>query len=251
MPKKPAGPRTEATLVKLLLPLLLTPLASLQRTRRVATSPAQAPEPMPSRHDAGAEPDWRHAYLRLRDEQAAPAGEASAPVRSPLPVADIEPAGPPAPPVSRTERQPTRPRLQQAADAPDHFEPLLPATTLMATAPVVPEAATVQVTTLTPTAERIAAAAREVGAPAPALPAAARVWQVELPSSGSSWQLRVEQAQPQAPLKLELHVPAVLQTQARQQLGDLDKRLRDAGHDVLRSRLRTGKKRGPVDGVPS
>lgn len=64
-----------------------------------------------------------------------------------------------------------------------------------------------------------------------------RVWQVELPAAGPGWQLRVEQAQPQAPLLLDLRVPAVLQTQARRALADLDKRLRDTGHDVLSSRL--------------
>lgn len=83
----------------------------------------------------------------------------------------------------------------------------------------------------TPTVQRIEALlAQDALAPQ-------RVWQVELPAAGAGWQLRVEQAQPQAPLLLDLRVPAVLQTQARRQLADLDKRLRDTGHDVLASRL--------------
>jgi hypothetical protein len=57
----------------------------------------------------------------------------------------------------------------------------------------------------------------------------------------------------QAPLNLELRVPPVAQLQARQQLGDLDRRLREAGHDVLRTRLRdaarTDKRSRPVDEV--
>ncbi|MDR7270929.1 hypothetical protein J2X20_003587 [Pelomonas saccharophila] len=104
----------------------------------------------------------------------------------------------------------------------------------------------------TSTATRIEAA-RQLAEPQAAL-AAARVWQVELPAmSGPAWQLHVEQAQPLAPLNLELRVPPVAQSQARQQLGDLDKRLRDAGHEVLRLRLRdaarAGKRSLPVDEV--
>lgn len=83
----------------------------------------------------------------------------------------------------------------------------------------------------TPTVQRVEA----LLAQAPMAPQ--RVWQVELPAAGAGWQLRVEQAQPQAPLLLDLRVPAVLQTQARRQLADLDRRLRDTGHDVLSSRL--------------
>jgi hypothetical protein len=89
----------------------------------------------------------------------------------------------------------------------------------------------------TPAAQRVEAL-RQLGEPDPL----ARVWQ-----------LRVEQAQPQAPLNLELRVPPVAQLQARQQLGDLDRRLREAGHDVLRTRLRdaarTDKRSRPVDEV--
>jgi hypothetical protein len=100
----------------------------------------------------------------------------------------------------------------------------------------------------TPAAQRVEAL-RQLGEPDPL----ARVWQVELPAAGPAWQLRVEQAQPQAPLNLELRVPPVAQLQARQQLGDLDRRLREAGHDVLRTRLRdaarTDKRSRPVDEV--
>jgi len=114
-----------------------------------------------------------------------------------------------------------------------------------------PEAAPLAAVSPTATAERVIEAVRQIGEAAPAPIPAARVWQLELPAVGQAWQLHVEQAQPQAPLNVELRVPPVAQTQARQQLADLDKRLREAGHDVLRSRLRSDSKRGPVDGVRS
>lgn len=105
----------------------------------------------------------------------------------------------------------------------------------------------------TPTAARVEAA-RRLAEPQAEVVAATRTWQVELgATAGTAWQLRVEQAQPLAPLQLELRVPPVAQSQARQQLGDLDKRLREAGHEVLRSRLRdatrTDKRSLPVDEV--
>lgn len=107
----------------------------------------------------------------------------------------------------------------------------------------------------TPTVERIAAA-RQIAEAQPAATEPARSWKVELPAAaGPAWRLHIEQAQPLAPLHLELHVPPVAQTQARQQLGDLDKRLRDAGHEVLRSRLRqttrADRRDRPIDEVQS
>lgn len=134
-------------------------------------------------------------------------------------------------------------------------EPSLP---LLATPPRAPheaaaETAAVRALPATPTVERLEAI-RQLAEPTPTAAPLARSWQVELPTAGgAAWRLQVEQAQPQAPLNLELRVPPVAQTQARQQLGDLDKRLRDAGHDVLRSRLRdasrTDRRQLPVDGV--
>ncbi len=110
-----------------------------------------------------------------------------------------------------------------------------------------------QVRSVSPTVERLEAAQR-LADPQPAAPAAARVWQVELPGqAGPAGRRGVAQARPLAPLHLELRVPPVAQAQARQQLGDLDKRLRDAGHEVLRSRLRetarADKRSLPVDEV--
>jgi hypothetical protein len=81
------------------------------------------------------------------------------------------------------------------------------------------------------TAQRVAAQLAQVPVPP------SRVWQVELPAAQPGWQLRVEQLQPQAPLRLDLSVPLALQPHARRQLAELDKRLREAGHDVLGARL--------------
>jgi hypothetical protein len=150
------------------------------------------------------EPDWRSAYQRWggagtpADDAQAETGEA---------------------PLQAMPEPP--PWLLQA------LTPPVPRDTVADVAPV--RAAVPQ----TPAAQRVEAL-RQLGEPDPL----ARVWQVELPAAGPAWQLRVEQAQPQAPLNLELRVPPVAQLQARQQLGDLDRRLREAGHDVLRTRLR-------------
>lgn len=125
-------------------------------------------------------------------------------------------------------------RLQVLAELPAPDAPLLPlqpvAVRSEAPSPAPGQRAAAALPP-TPTVQRVEA----LLAQAPMAPQ--RVWQVELPSAGAGWQLRVEQAQPQAPLLLELRVPAVLQPQARRQLADLDKRLRDTGHDVLSSRL--------------
>lgn len=104
-----------------------------------------------------------------------------------------------------------------------------------------------------PTADRVQAL-RQLADADPAAVPVARTWQVDLPASaaGPAWRLHIEQAQPLAPLNLELRVPPVAQAQARQQLSDLDKRLRDAGHDVLKARVRdaqAGKRSRPVDEV--
>lgn len=138
---------------------------------------------------------------------------------------------------------------------PSEPEPVLPIVPPMPRAPrdLAPEMTEVRGVAATPTTERLAAM-RQLGEPRPLASPESRLWQVELPAAvGPAWQLHVEQAQPLAPLNLELRVPQVAQSQARQQLGELDKRLRDAGHDVLRSRLRDGartdKRRRPVDEV--
>jgi len=138
---------------------------------------------------------------------------------------------------------------------PCETEPVLPVLPVMVRATRDPASETTEVRSVsaTPTMERLAAM-RQLGEPRPLANPEARIWQVELPAAaGPAWQLHVEQAQPLAPLNLELRVPQVAQSQARQQLGELDKRLRDAGHDVLRSRLRDGartdKRRRPVDEV--
>lgn len=140
--------------------------------------------------------DWEQAWQRLQ-ERAEPAEPP--PFGAPLPL-------PPALPL-RPDLPPPTPTVVGAIDA-------------MATA----------------TVQRLQAAAPLAEAAA-AVPAAGQVWQVELPgAAGPGWQLRIEQARPQAPLQLELRVPLPLQMQARQQLGELDRRLREAGHDTLRAR---------------
>ena len=188
-----------------LLPVLLPLLATPPRARSAALAlPELAPPPVDARDPS--EPDWRQAYLRLREQQPHEAEPA-------LPMPALSPA----------PREPA------------------------------PEAAAVGPVPATPTMQRLEAA-RQLAEPVPTAAPLARSWQVELPAGGgTAWRLQVEQAQPLAPLNLELRVPPVAQTQARQQLGDLDKRLREAGHDVLRSRLRdatwTDRWQRPVDGV--
>lgn len=144
---------------------------------------------------------------------------------------------------------------EQASTEPAPPLPPPPLWALPARAPgePAPEVAAVRAAPASPTVDRLEAV-RQLD---PALPSAtplARAWQVELPAAGgTAWRLQVEQAQPLAPLHLELRVPPLAQTQARQQLGELDKRLREAGHDVLRSRLgeaaRPGRRQRPVEGV--
>jgi hypothetical protein len=165
-----------------------------------------------------AEPDWRSAYQRRRAQDEEPAAE---------PTADAWNAVPPLAAWVPREAAPDVPAVRAAVPA-------------------------------TATTERVEALRQLAEAPAAAQPVA-RVWQVDLPATpgvaGPGWQLHVEQAQPQAPLALDLRVPPAAQTQARQQLSDLDKRLRDAGHDVLRPRVRdaarSSKRSRPVDEVDS
>lgn len=160
------------------------------------------------------DPGWLEAYLRLRAE--APQ--------------EREPTPEPLPPVWPAALPP----------------PALPP------APVRPEPAAVA--PVTPTAQRLDAV-RRLDEPALSAPPAARVWQVELPGvagmTGAApgaepgWQLRIEQPQPLAPLSLTLQVHAQAQPLARQQLADLDRRLRLAGHDILRARCHDGTPRAP------
>ena len=159
-----------------------------------------------------AAPDWRSALLRRRAQD----DEATAPAE-PVPVASllVTPTPPP-----------------QTPQAPTAVSAVAPST---------------------PTTEKIDAL-RQLTDAHPAAAAVARSWQVELPASaaGPAWQLHIQQAQPLAPLNLELRVPPAAQSQARQQLSDLDKRLREAGHDVLRPRVsqaRDSKRSAPPDEV--
>jgi hypothetical protein len=223
------------------LPLLLNLTAPLQRARL----------PMPASHRDASEPGWRSAYQRLRGEEQPPADMAALPLPLPLaqPVArEPEPELPEARPhvafsVGEPVRRGARP-LPKDVDLPPpdigRAAPPLAADVR----PDMPEARPAVPSPATPAVARMQALL-QFGEPAPA----ARVWQVELPALGPAWQLRVEQAQPLAPLNLALQVPPVAQSQARQQLGDLDRRLREAGHDVLRPQVRSVRARGPVHGV--
>ncbi|HEY8878602.1 MAG TPA: hypothetical protein VIN03_13630 [Roseateles sp.] len=235
-----------------LLPLLLNLTLPLQRGRPL----------LPASHRDAGEPDWRSAYQRLRGEEQPPVDE---PVM-PMPTLTPPRGGTESEPEAAEARTSTA-RIdasRRAAPARDPGEsprhaaaqtpraedsPLLQAAWAPLPLPAefpaeLSEARPAPSTLASPAAARIEALLQR-GEPAPV----ARVWQVELPGAGPAWQLQVQQAQPQAPLNLELRVPPVAQSQARQQLGDLDKRLRDAGHDVLRSRLRDSRGRGPVEGV--
>lgn len=155
---------------------------------------------------APTEPGWQQAYRRVagRTEDGAAEPETDAPAPEPLAVWQ-----PPA----------TTPR---PADAPARAAPAG------------------RVDPPTATAVRMAEAVRQVASPDAAAPPAARLWEVHLPGTAPGWQLQISQAQPQAPLALELRVPPVMAAQAQQQLADLDRRLRDGGHELLRSRLRPG-----------
>lgn len=217
----------------------------------LAKRPA-ADERLTASHLDGVEPDWRRAYRRRRDEDGV---ESAAPlaVLVPAPGARAAEAGlaEPAPDGSnaratpRGDARPARaPRRDEAGtDAP--AQPSLPPAPLQSPREI--EAARAAQSALaSPTAQRVEAL-RQLAEPGPL----GRVWEVDLPAAGPAWQLCVEQAQPLAPLSVELRVPAVVQAQARQQLGELDRRLREAGHDLLRPRLRTSRSRGPVEGVKS
>lgn len=212
-----------------------------------------ADQRLPTPHLAAAEPDWRRAYQRRREEDdlqaPVPWALSSPPPPDPRPAA-AEPASdwPPAQSTSAAPRIDARPagerrREETAVDAPAQ-PPLPPAP--WRSPPEIEVTRPAQPALASPTAQRVEAL-RRLGDPGPLT----RVWELELPSAGPTWQLRVEQVQPLAPLNVELRVPATAQTQARQQLGELDRRLREAGHDLLRPRLRTGRSRGPVDGVKS
>lgn len=213
-----------------LLPVPLTLAAALlPRGRGAVALQALAaadtpPREAAARSDADAQ-DWRSACqrLRARDEDESPDDQ--------------------------TQQQPFPPLVP--------FAPLAPPIAALVPRDLAPEVAEVRaVAPATPTTERIAALHQLAEANPAAVPVA-RTWQVELPAAvgGAAWQLHVGQAQPLAPLNLELRVPPVAQLQARQQLSDLDKRLRDAGHDVLRPRVRdasrSAKRSRPVDEVDS
>ncbi|RZL98173.1 MAG: hypothetical protein EOP73_23315 [Variovorax sp.] len=221
--------------MKLLPVPLLLATALAPRERGMTTLQAQvSADAQPVEPDAGADAgalDWQSAWQRVRaqDEEAQQEQQDHEPPgdqpQVAAPLGPLVPFVPPAP-----ARLPPEPPAEGAP-----VRALAPAT---------------------PTTERMAAL-QQLAETHPATGPLARVWQVELPAAvaGPAWQLRVEQAQPLAPLGLELRVPSVAQLQARQQLSDLDKRLRDAGHDVLRPRLRdtsrSARRSRPVDEVDS
>lgn len=212
------------------VPLTLTLGAALApRERGAAALQAGAsadalPQAPDARGEAG-EPDWQSAWQRVRAQ-----GE------------------------DRDQEQGQDKEESPEAPATPSFVPPVPAWVPRDLAPEVAGLRAMAPTT--PTTERMAAL-QQLAEPGPATVPGGRVWQVALPAAGAgpAWQLRVEQAQPLAPLSLELRVPPVAQLQARQQLGDLDKRLRDAGHDVLRPRVRdtsrSARRSRPVDEVDS
>lgn len=171
-----------------------------------ARAPRAAPHPE-------AEPGWQQAYRQARepaacgDDEQRSVPDRDTPAPEPLPTWLMPPLTPPALPVP---------------------------TPVLAAGRVEPASAT---------ATRMAEAARQVAAPPMPTPALAQLWQVQLPGSAAGWQLQIVQAQPQAPLALELRVPPAQALQAQHQLADLDRRLRDGGHELLRSRIRPGTRR--------
>lgn len=236
----------------------------LRRTDAAEAAHAEVPHPAASA--AAAEPDWRQAYGRVntrapapdrpRDDEGdhtsrntsrtthrntnnsaddTPTAPAAAALLAPWAAAPAWRAWPwPAPEVG-----PEVAPLGVSAAVP--FTP--------PEAPPTPAAARAE--PASPTAARMAEAARQVADPAPAAGAGPRSWEVMLPGAAPGWQLHIEQLQPHAPLALALQVPPVMAAHARHQLADLDRRLRDAGHDTLRSRLRQGhpERRHAVDDV--
>lgn len=190
--------------------LNLTPLLLMQGLTLPGGPQARA---LRTATHAEAEPGWQLAYRQARqpassaDDERRPAPEDDAQPHEPLPtwlMPTLTPPASPAPP---------------PAQAPGRIE------------------------TASPTAARMAEAAREVATPPVPTSALTQHWQVELPGSAAGWQLQIVQAQPQAPLALELRVPPAQALQAQHQLADLDRRLRDGGHELLRSRIRPGARR--------
>lgn len=194
-------------------PLPLVPGFALLSTLR-ARQPQAAPH-------STTEPSWQQAYRRVsaRPDEALARPETDAPAPPPELLNTVLPPRP----------------LQPAIEAP------------------APREATGRVEPGSATAVRMVEAARAVATPPATSALAPRLWQIELPGSAAGWQLQIHQAQPQAPLALALQVPPVMALQAQQQLADLDRRLREGGHELLRSRLRTaarpGDRRRPVDEV--
>ncbi|MDR7333394.1 hypothetical protein [Roseateles asaccharophilus] len=213
--------------------------------------------------------DWRGAYLRVQAQEPAPLAAVSCDARVP----DQAPQPRQWPDTSEVMLQPelqqspwpVLPQFVQArpsqpdarpavsavsrAEAPEPQSPAVPQPSLLPRVPQLPPEPSLAPTPQGPTVtvQRIEALLSQQPLPP------SRVWQVELSAAQPGWQLRVEQLQPQAPLRLDLSVPAALQPQARRQLAELDKRLREAGHDVLGVRLHDSPRvrRQRVDEVPS
>lgn len=236
-----------------------------------------------SQAGAGADPllpepgelDWRGAYQRVLAQEPPPLepqpfpppflpltrGESALRAGAQLePIGAVQAAGGlqaqvAAPPAATT----TAPRVEAfhtsdpVRPSRESQEPLSPAQPQQSPPPLavkpLGDTAPASMAPLTPTvtAQRMDALLTQ----APVTPS--RVWQVELPAAQPGWQLRVEQLQPQAPLRLDLSVPLALQPQARRQLAELDKRLREAGHEVQGTRLSDSPRRRPqrVDEVQS
>lgn len=224
--------------MKLLPPLFTPPTAALASGLDAAPASVQKARSRAGDDTPAAARDWRQAY-----------GRAQAPA----------PQGPEDRAEEGAEEGFEGGAEEGAAPRPFMPMPLWLVPTPAAAAPQAPPAPVTARSPepVSPTAARVAEAARQVAEPPRLAPATARVWQLELPAAAPGWQLHIEQAQPQAPLSLELRVPPVMALQARQQLADLDRRLRDAGHDLMRSRLRAGQRAnelpsdrdGPVDEV--
>lgn len=210
----------------------MTPLTPLFLLRTLVPT-----SPHPLQPDtAAAEPAWRQAYGR---HSATPSATPSAASST----------------SSRDERRMSDDgTLPSPADATPLWAALAPVPWYGALPDAPPSPPAARIEPASPTVARMAEAARRIAEPVPTAGATLRIWQVELPGAAPGWQLHIEQQQPQAPLALELRVPPVVAAHAQQQLADLDRRLRDAGHELLRSRLRQGgraERRRPVDEVDS
>lgn len=204
-----------------------------------ASTSALVPPRDDARHDAM--PAWTQAFGRARAQAPAPSATAKENAKdSAKDSAKAKPEG--RSPSAQDAPRDEAPREHEAWSSPAPlaaWQPPRDGLPCADTAPALNAAAGAE--PVSPTAARMAEAARQVAEPAPLTPDTTRLWQVALPGvqpGAPGWQLQITQAQNLAPLVLDLRVPPAQALQARQQLADLDRRLRDAGHDLLRTRLR-------------